>query len=175
MLHSHIARVGHIVLGHELIASLEELHLIKKHRPRFNAVGKRQAFKHYIWLDPKKLQYVVSKKNHQKDHYLIGSFGSKRSALLCSDSLPEIPREFKSERSKKIWINRLLRKHEYPKKNLSLTVSGRTEGESCQVHIQGGLYQGYSFIGQGVEQFQREEYPDIKRLICSYLTKSKYS
>ena len=172
LLHKHIAKVEHLTLGDELIAAIEELHLIKKYRPRFNAVGKKRVFKHHIIFDSQSLKYSISSKAPGKGKHLVDSFGSKRSALKGLENLPEIPNKFNSERSRKIWINKLLRRHSYPKQNFTISLKGRSIDEHCKVHIKRGCYKGYSFIGDRPEHHERDEYPDIKRLLCKHMLKS---
>lgn len=171
ILHQHIAHVEFEILGHELIAAIEELHLIKKYRPRFNAIGKRKVFKFKIFIDSNSMKYGINSKASTTENQLyIDSFGSKRIALLALESLPKIPHIFSSARAKKIWINRLLRKHDYPKKNLTFSVTGCTNNERYDVYIEKGRYRGYAFSGLQREYRRREEFPDIKRLIRSYFS-----
>lgn len=167
--HTEIHRIEYELTGSDLIASLREDELIRKHWPKYNRAQKKRVVKFGIFLY-----------KDQKDESRIGIQKTKAGSVPI--------KSFYSEWEAKNWLMEMVREHELNSEHCALpsflsNVSskkhekgivqllgyissdsntfafieeGRDRSEKCLIFIENDAYKGFGFVDLNVEISKKE-------------------
>jgi DNA polymerase III epsilon subunit family exonuclease len=188
-LRSHVARVEYKEWGSDLLASLMELQFIKTLRPLMNRASRKINFRYTLTLHPKSLPgeevRVSTTVDEESPRYGSRERAKDARAKVYKDALgveadglffTTQMEKFRAALGEAVVMERLREKMAPESMTLAdrdLELPGRTKGERALVVIrQGGLKEVQIIDEHGeVEIHEIGDYPDMRRLVLSYLKK----